>query len=232
MERQRKERLVGAAVLIMLAVIFIPMLLDDSVQPESGISGTNIPPGPEGEFESRVIPLTPAGDAPGAGSAAETAQAPASAPTASARSASAMVEETPTAEPAPAPTAAPAAAPPATPKANAEPVAGAPVGSVAPPQTAPAIAGATTATENGGQAVGVTAWVVQLGSFSSEENANSLNKKLRQSGYSAFVEPLQHGGAKVYRVRVGPELRRSGAQAVRNRLQANMGLDGIVVPYP
>ena len=216
MERQRKERLVGAAVLIMLAVIFIPMVLDNSVQPESGITATNIPPQPEGEFTSRVIPLT----TPNSGGREVESDAKAgTAPAGESAAAPAAVLEKP------AGTVAPAALPPAPAGAAVSPVVSAPASP--PAKDTPAKAGQAQP-----PAVGVTAWVVQLGSFASAENAESLNKKLRQSGYSSFVEPLQQGATKVFRVRVGPELRRSSAQSVRDRLQATLGLDGIVVPYP
>lgn len=229
MERQRKERLVGAAVLIMLAVIFIPMVLDDSVQPDSGITGTNIPARPEGEFESRVIPLTPANNAGrGPGSEIGAAQGPAGEPAAE----PGAVMEKPPGESAPSAVSAPPVATPVSPGIATASPAGAPVSPVTAPENAHAKDVPATAQQEQPQKAGVTAWVVQLGSFASAENAETLNKKLRQSGYAAFVEPLQQGGAKVYRVRVGPELRRSGAQSVRDRLQANMGLDGIVVPYP
>ena len=219
MERQRKERLVGAAVLIMLAVIFIPMVLDDSVQPESGINGSNIPPKPEGEFESRVIPLTPSNTAGvGAATAVAVASTPAKEPAAEPVAATAK----PPGETASIAESAPSTATPVAPGTIAVTVpASAPVTRVAAP------AGLTPP-----ETVGVTAWVVQLGSFSNTENAEALNKKLRQTGYAAFVEPLQQGGAKVFRVRVGPELRRTSAQSVRDRLQTNLGLNGIVVPYP
>lgn len=211
MERQRKERLVGAAVIVMLAVIFIPMVLDDSVQPEGGISGTNIPPQPEDRFSSRVVPLT--------------TQAPASAPVTPAVEGPAPtpdVTESPatTGKDTASATAAGASGPaPADSKPAPGPASTAPVATVAAP--------AAPATD-----VGVTAWVVQLGSFASEENANALNRKLRQAGFSSFVEPLQQDGSRIFRVRVGPELRRSAAQSVRDRLKSGMELDGIVVPYP
>jgi DedD protein len=208
MERQRKERLVGAAVLVMLAVIFIPMILDDTVQPESRIDATNIPPRPEGEFESRVVPLTPEREETTAGRSIQgQGTAPAAVATGSATKAPAPA--TPMEE-APGPAAPAPAASGARPAAAAPPAAGNPAGRNA----------------------GVSAWVVQLGSFASEENAEGLNRKLRQAGFAAFVEPLQQGGATVYRVRVGPELRRSAAQSVRDRLKSAMDLDGIVVPYP
>lgn len=219
MERQRKERLVGAAVLVMLAVIFIPMVLDDTVQPESGISGTNIPPQPEGEFTSRVVPLEPGGTpvpadpAPPTAGSAPVAVDGVTPPLSGDTGAGSVTVPVPAPNPAPAPAPAPTTtgtAPAASPTPGSTPAAG----------TAPA------------PEADVSAWVVQLGSFSDEANASALNKKLRQAGFSSFVEPLQQGGARVFRVRVGPELRRSAAQGVRDRLKSGMGLDGIVVPYP
>ena len=51
-----KKRLVGAAVLASLVVIFVPMLLDREPILEQGLQQSNIPPRPEREFSSRVLP--------------------------------------------------------------------------------------------------------------------------------------------------------------------------------
>jgi DedD protein len=62
MEESLKQRLVGAAVLVGLAVIFVPMLIDDRVEQQPRIEETNIPPPPTpeaGEFTSRIVPLEP-----------------------------------------------------------------------------------------------------------------------------------------------------------------------------
>jgi len=56
MEQKLKERLAGAAVLVAIAVIFIPIILSDSLETES-ISGSNIPEKPETNFNSRIIPV-------------------------------------------------------------------------------------------------------------------------------------------------------------------------------
>ena len=80
--------------------------------------------------------------------------------------------------------------------------------------------------------VGLSAWIVQLGSFTDEENAESLNKELRKAGYPSFVEPLKKDGKISYRVRVGPEIKRSEALKVLKKLKEKMKLDGIVVSYP
>ena len=58
MEPALKQRLVGAAVLIALAVIFLPMLIQGPA-PESGIADVPLdaPRAPQGEFETRDLPL-------------------------------------------------------------------------------------------------------------------------------------------------------------------------------
>lgn len=50
-----KQRLVGAVVLVILAVIVIPMLL--SGEGHSPLTKSNIPPPPASEFSSKIIPL-------------------------------------------------------------------------------------------------------------------------------------------------------------------------------
>lgn len=196
MERRLKERVIGASVLAMLAVIFIPMLLDESEHVETKITGSNIPSRPESEFTSRIVPL-PGGDFARPEISADAAGA------------------TP---PADAPSNAPA---PEAPQATAA----ASTGAAQSPGSA-AAAGAAP------ERVGLTAWVVQLGSFSSEANASGLEQRLRGAGFTSFVETQKQGGEASYRVRVGPELLRSEAQALRDRIKSELGLDGIVVSYP
>lgn len=60
MEPALKQRLVGAAVLVALAVIFLPMLIKGPA-PESGVGDIrmDVPPAPDGEFETRELPLLP-----------------------------------------------------------------------------------------------------------------------------------------------------------------------------
>lgn len=65
-----------------------------------------------------------------------------------------------------------------------------------------------------------TAWVVQIARLSSQENANSLEKKLRQKGYRVIVQ--QQGSS--WRVAVGPELRKEVAEAVKSRIVADAEL--------
>ena len=58
MDRQLQQRVVGAAVLVALGVIFIPIFLDNGALDTRVPRLSNIPPAPEGDFTSRVIPLS------------------------------------------------------------------------------------------------------------------------------------------------------------------------------
>tara|TARA_R110002074_G_scaffold170006_1_gene332208 strand:+ start:43016 stop:43531 length:516 start_codon:yes stop_codon:yes gene_type:complete len=80
---------------------------------------------------------------------------------------------------------------------------------------------------------GVTAWVVQVGSFSEQKNADNLANKLKIAGYVAFVEQTEGKIGEIYRVRVGPELSKEKADAVATQLQTEEKLpNAIVVQYP
>lgn len=198
MEPGLKQRLVGAAVLVILAVIFIPMLLNTSVEEKQVMGRNNIPPQPADmpappaeDFSSRIVPLEHPPEQAATAEPAET-----------------------TTKPAPA-------------------VEGAPSASGAAPVPVPAPHEPVVENKDHVASVGVTAWVVQLGSFSSEEKAEMLNQKLRKAGFKAFVEPLKQNNGVLYRVRIGPELKRSDADAINDRLKKDMQIEeGIVVHYP
>ena len=68
MEPALKQRLIGAMVLVALAVIFLPMLINGPA-PESGASDVplNLPATPQGDYETRELPLVTPGDAPAGG---------------------------------------------------------------------------------------------------------------------------------------------------------------------
>ncbi|HYM86621.1 MAG TPA: SPOR domain-containing protein [Pseudoxanthomonas sp.] len=88
MDTALKQRLIGAVVLVALAVIFLPMLIKGPA-PDSGVSDVplDVPAAPGGQYETRELPLVAPGNAPAGGvvgmdNAAQvpsTASAPASA---------------------------------------------------------------------------------------------------------------------------------------------------------
>lgn len=68
MDTALKQRLIGAVVLVALAVIFLPMLVKGPA-PDSGVSDVplDVPPTADGEFETRELPLVTPGNAPASG---------------------------------------------------------------------------------------------------------------------------------------------------------------------
>jgi DedD protein len=75
------------------------------------------------------------------------------------------------------------------------------------------------------------AYAVQVGSFSSEENALALRDRLRQRGYSAFLDRASIDGRTVFRVLVGPDARREHSDGLRDRVEREMDLKGVVIGY-
>ncbi|MGH8543425.1 MAG: SPOR domain-containing protein [Gammaproteobacteria bacterium] len=230
MEHKLKQRLIGAATLITAGVIFIPMLLDDTDAPSVIIEDLSLPPRPKDIYDSGVQPLDeeklripPVVNLPPAAGAADSpgAETPAISG-AGGREAGA----------APAVTADP---PKPKSKLKDSPAAAKAVESASksPPsarRSPGAVAAAPPATDK--QRLGVTAWAIQLGSFSSEENAKLLEQRLKNQGFKVFVEKLYMRPATVFRVRVGPELDEAKAKQLQTRLEKEISLKGILVRYP
>ncbi len=63
-------------------------------------------------------------------------------------------------------------------------------------------------------------WWVQLGSFSSEENARGLAARMRERGFTIQVSKVRSGNRDLFRVRAGPVKDRESAEALRSRLAA------------
>ena len=72
-------------------------------------------------------------------------------------------------------------------------------------------------------------WVVQVGSFSSAENAKRLVATLRLDGLSAYQETVTSAGSSIHRVRVGPFLERDEAIRIERRVREEMSLNGVVM---
>ncbi|OOO01365.1 MAG: Cell division protein DedD [Chromatiales bacterium USCg_Taylor] len=231
MEHKLKQRLIGAATLITAGVIFIPMLLDDTDAPTVIIEDLSLPPPPKDIYDSGVQPLDeekllvpPVVKLPPAAEAEDSpgAETPAIS-RAGGREAGAARAVT--------------IGPPNKPKSKpkdtsatakrVESAGGAPPSARRLPG---AVAAAPPATDK--QRLGVTAWAIQLGSFSSEENAKLLEQRLKNQGFKAFVEKLYMRPGTVFRVRVGPELDEAKAKQLQARLEKEISLKGILVRYP
>jgi len=72
-------------------------------------------------------------------------------------------------------------------------------------------------------------WVVQLGSFGEEANANRLVKQLQDDGLAAYQEKISSASSVIYRVRVGPYLEREEALGVRTQVADKFSIEGVVM---
>lgn len=198
MDSQLKQRLIGAAVLIALAIIFVPMFLS-GVPPKQDTATVNldIPPPPEREFQTRVVP------AGSAHPATVPAPAPVSPPD---HVATVDVTDAPPAAEKPASSAPPAAPPKPAEAANVKPAPAPPVAatSAPPPVTPPAAAGR---------------FGVHLGVYSSAANVNALVATAKKLGLPVYTDAAEVDGKSATRVRLGPFANRAAAEAARLKLK-------------
>lgn len=75
-------------------------------------------------------------------------------------------------------------------------------------------------------------WAVQVGTFSNAGNVRRLGKQLKEHGYSVMQKtvPLKQGTA--VRVRVGPYTSRSSADKAQAAINKQIGVKGVVVAGP
>jgi DedD protein len=181
-----KQRIIGALVLVSLAVIFVPMMFDEphSERETSTIQIPEEPPFPEVEMPEP-----------------ETTEAP-----------EYRIEEIDS-----------------TPENPAEEEAPAPVDtsetvqlSEAPQSgdSEPTSAEFTRSLEG--------AWVVQLGSFGSHENATGLRQKVREKGYSSHLQRITSGESELTRVFSGPFAEKAEAEKAKQFLDKTFGLNSLV----
>ncbi|MFK3973626.1 SPOR domain-containing protein [Pseudomonas sp. NPDC087358] len=215
LDKAYKQRMVGALVLIAIAVIFLPMLF--SRQDEARHVQVDAPAAPQAPAVSQVkvdpvavpeqqpLPQEPV---PTDEDLAQTAQPP-------------VRQQAP---------AMPIAPAPARPVASASAAKAAPAPAPAKPAPAPAPAApaALAADTNRVDANGLSiTWAVQVASLSNRANADNLQKTLRTQGYNAYIRTSEG----VNRVFVGPLVERAEADRLRDQLDKQQKLKGIVVRF-
>jgi DedD protein len=230
MDKVLKRRLIGASILIALAVIFLPMLL---VGPEPDLDDRSLrqplSDRPDEQREIRRIPLNP-----------ELARVPDEEPEPAAptprtitldppESSSPARAEPPrrdlpeeivlnpsatTAEPEPAESA-PAAESESRPTPDPEPEAPAP-----PPRAEPQPAPATASDGR---------WVVQVASFGSLDSSRATRERLEALGHPVITDEVVRGDTLLYRLRTGPYANASAAETARGQIAATVaGVQPIV----
>jgi DedD protein len=210
LDKAYKQRMVGALVLVALAVIFLPMLF--SRQDEQRQVTVDAPAAPQTpvlpqvQMEPVAVPepqALPQEPVPIDEEVAED-----TAPVAPAA-------------PAPAPTAPIAIAKPAAPPAVSKPI----------PAPAQPITSSSTKPDPAQSRVDANglsvSWSVQLASLSSRASAESLQKNLRSQGYNAYIRSAD-GKNRVF---VGPLIERAEADRLRDLLSRQQNLKGFVVRF-
>lgn len=206
-----KRRLLGAAVLVALAVIFLPLVLDGSGSESRFRRVEQLRVEPPRIIESGATAVTQ--PEPTKPVVAIPTPAPTANPVVSNPVAANPVTSNPLpANPAPE-TTAPVPVQPATPS-QAEPV-------VSQPVTAPVADDAA-----------LQAWIIQAGSFSDQANALIVRDQLRTAGHPAFVSMIDTANGAFYRVNVGPLSDRAEALKIQTRVQQELRSDTIIRQYP
>ena len=220
METPLKQRLIGAAVLAALAIIFLPMLLKgpDVKEPDAAEVPLSMPAAPGDAFETRELPLTaPEGATPADGvlgmkpaPAADAAPVPVPGGAAPGVGDAAPAADGDAVATAPEPAAAPAAVPPVQP---ADTVASKPA---APASPAAEVSAAPAEVAAGGHALTV-------GTFANATSAATLAARLRAAGLAVMSERVTLASGTATRVRVGPFASRAAAEAARQRVEQISG---------
>jgi len=208
MDKALKQRLVGASVLIILAVIVLPMLLSgrsDTLKQES--REIELPPKPdELSIERRRFPVgvpnkpVPAGDNQAQEQAAKSDKVPEISDSPQVLSQQLENDATTDADQDMAP------------------------GPSATAREKPQVVSSITLTsrkdkdinvsEEPGSLLDTPRYLVQVASFSSEKTANQLASRLREENYNVLMDVVDRTAGRLHRVRVGPYARRNEADAV------------------
>ncbi len=234
MDSALKQRLIGAAVLVALAMIFLPMLLKgpETTEPDAAQVPLDMPAAPDQEFETRELPLTvpaPVTSEDGVLGLDTTRPAAGEDPDALVTigpdgrpvgGSEPLSEETAVPDDAPqvAVDAATGEVPPTPAAPEPAPAPQAPVAATPPAPAAPL----PVATAGG-------RYMVNVGSFSNLDNARALADKLRAQGLPLTSESVDVNGKPAMRLRVGPYAERTAAEAARLRVEGVAGGAATVV---
>ena len=197
-----KHRVVGAIILVCVAVVALPLILSDRAvaPPTQPVAEVPTP-------DTRVVvtPITPV-------------PLPSNAPPATVKTIPSLVTPTAPAPSSSAPSANSAVASNPTPSRNG---ASAPVT----PSSVPAVAASAKPAVTKG-------WIVQVGAFSDTDNANRLKENLVRHGYAPELDKIALNKTQVVRVRVGPYGSEAEARATLGRIQRELSVKGVVRAYP
>jgi DedD protein len=232
-----KTRLLGAAVLIALAVLFLPMIFTGKSPAPAGDQSVSlaIPPAPDRDLQTKTMSLNPdaAATAPNAAAPASASTAPQAPATAATKGAADQlatvnigsnrprdVETSPAAGNAPAPTTVAGGTSPGQPviPMQTKPATGMPASRPQPaaaPQTA---AESVAAPASAAAAVGRGNYTLNLSAYANAAGAASLQRRVRALGYPVSGHVITQAGQSRTLVIAGPFETRTAAEAARLKI--------------
>ncbi|WP_138435581.1 SPOR domain-containing protein [Marinobacter shengliensis] len=216
-----KQRIIGALVLVSLAVIFVPMIFDEphSERQSRPVTIPEEPPFPEVD-----VPPEPALGGNDYGMNSEPQSTPTTDSAPGYRLIEGVEEPTTDASSAREPSAQVAEPIPRTDSSAA--------GSEPQPQVSQPSEPATSASSADESAEFTRslegAWVVQLGSFGNADNARRLRDNVRDMGYGAHLQQVERGDTTLTRVFSGPFVNKSEAEAAKKALDDAFSLNSLV----
>ncbi len=207
MDSALKQRLLGAVVLIALAVIFVPMFIGKSPQPQD-VTTRNlaIPTPPPRSFQTQTLPVTPPNAEHDSNKVVtvDTDKLPKPAEQAPVQPAGTSTMQS-------------------TSSAQTRSAAGEVARKTSPDQAVPAQpAAAAPAPDQQDKATPISTagnFLVHLGAYADRGHADALVAKLKKRGYAAYDEPAQFHGKPVLRVRAGPYDTRGAAETARLKIK-------------
>ena len=204
MNRNLKERIVGATVIVALGIIIIPWLLDGPAQAPRPVEQSLELPSAQQPGRTYTIPLDPAAGPP---VQVEPEEAPQLLP----NQPDGIVRR-------PAGSAAAELSPPP----EQEPSRAAETPSQPPPRPAPQPVDRKAADPPAASqtAAAAESWAVQVGSFSQADNARALQRQLAAADFETFISRVATDAGTMHRVRVGPVKDRAEADRLLSKLRA------------
>lgn len=227
MDTALRNRLTGAVLLVLIAVLLLPELLTGSGGAAGKPAGGTTGPAADGaplttlQIDLSGRARSPAGSTPSTEPAVPEVELPV--PPAAVELP--VPEDT---RPVPTPIETPVAAVPVPTPAAPKPASPTPAPAVTP---TPTPAAPTPAAPAPAVADGATRYYVQVGTFTTRERADAAQQDLARRGFSVIINETTSGERRFHRVRVGPVADRAAAVALEARLRP-LAPDRAIVAVP
>ena len=211
------QRILGAAVLVAIALVAIPALFDFSRRQSPGIEEGIVPPRPD-HLRVEVLPL-PASKPPVVPRQQIDAELKARVPV--------PATSTTTTQRGRSPGPAGEGDAKAATRRGRAPVAAR--SGTKPKATSSRRSGPVTRVNS--RSTPTSGWVVQIGSFGRKDNARRLLRRVEKARFTGLLERSTRSGRPLIRVLVGPVATRQEARELERRIKSRLAIDGLIVAY-